>query len=139
MLATTLEKSFDCFRLTLMIPGCFYHCSICKLLDRIKANLMLKVSIFPSVVLLEGRAGPREQTEDKEILKLQLTSVFLCSVFFLFLFQDIGKLVFFSSDFLFWMFGTIYFFSSFRILENGSFLFLFICLSGYLRIVLPSS
>ena len=48
---------------------------------------MLKVSIFPSVVLLEGRAGPGEQTEDKEILKLQLTSVFLCSVFFLVLFQ----------------------------------------------------
>ena len=99
MLATTLEKSFDCFRLTLMIPGCFYHCSICKLLDRIKANLMLKVSIFPSVVLLEGRAGPREQTEDKEILKLQLTSVFLRSDFFLFLFQDIGELFLLSSDF----------------------------------------
>ena len=95
--------------------------------------LMLKVSISPPpLYCLKARkaAGPREQTEDKEILKLQLTSVFLfyfsfqtsflyfwilenCSVLFIYIFFWILKLKICLSL-------SRLLFISFRIMDNCS-------------------
>ena len=112
--------STNCSRYILSMPRCQNYC-ICKLLDRIKANLMGKVSIFPLLYCWEAGQGLGSRQKTKKFWNYNWHLSFYVQTSF----------YFFSScrileNCSFPLQTSLDFFSSFRTLEKGSAQFLIV-------------